>query len=57
MTKLSANDRVASYDPELRAIRHDLHRHPELAFEEKRTSQIVARELARLGYQVTRDDL
>ena len=55
MTKLSANDRVASYDPELRAIRHDLHRHPELAFEETRTSETVARELARLGYQVTRD--
>ncbi|WP_119392395.1 M20 aminoacylase family protein [Taklimakanibacter lacteus] len=55
MTKLSANDRVASYDPELRAIRHDLHRNPELAFEETRTSEIVARELARLGYQVKRN--
>ena len=55
MIKLSASDQVTSYDPELRAIRHDLHRHPELAFEETRTSEIVARELARLGYQVTRD--
>jgi hippurate hydrolase len=53
LTKLPANDRVASYDPELRAIRQDLHRHPELAFEETRTAGIVAHELARLGYQVT----
>jgi hippurate hydrolase len=38
---------------ELRAIRHDLHRHPELCFEETRTSAIVADELERLGYDVT----
>ncbi len=55
MTNLPANDRVATYDPALRAIRHDLHRHPELAFEETRTSEIVARELARFGYQVSRN--
>jgi hippurate hydrolase len=35
------------------AIRHDLHQHPELQFEEHRTSAIVARELNRLGYSVT----
>ena len=53
---MTANDPalVASYEAELRAIRHDLHRYPELAFEEKRTAEIVARELSRLGYQVTR---
>lgn len=50
---MKANDRVASYATELCAIRHDLHRHPELAFEEKRTSEIVAQELFRLGYGVT----
>lgn len=32
-------------------IRHDLHTHPELRFEEKRTSDIVARELASYGYE------
>lgn len=35
--------------PELTAIRHDLHTHPELGFEERRTSQIVQRELSKLG--------
>jgi hippurate hydrolase len=39
--------------PDLIAIRHDLHAHPELCFEEQRTSGIVAKELARLGFKVT----
>lgn len=38
---------------ELTAIRHDLHQHPEMLFEEVRTSAIVARELERLGFKVT----
>lgn len=32
-----------------KAIRHDLHAHPELMFEERRTSGVVQRELERLG--------
>ncbi|HEY74965.1 MAG TPA: amidohydrolase [Thermoflexia bacterium] len=32
--------------------RRDFHRHPELAFEERRTAEIVADHLRRLGYQV-----
>jgi hippurate hydrolase len=39
--------------PDLVAIRHDLHAHPELQFEEHRTSKIVAEELNRLGFKVT----
>lgn len=39
--------------PDLIAIRHDLHMHPELQFEEFRTSKIVAEELSRLGFKVT----
>jgi hippurate hydrolase len=46
-------NRIASYAGELRAIRRDLHKHPELLFDLPRTSAIVAKELARLGYKVT----
>src|SRR5262245_49469177 len=33
------------------AIRHDLHQHPELGYEERYTSGIVQRELSRLGIE------
>ena len=33
--------------------RRDLHAHPELGFEERRTARVVAAELERLGYQVS----
>ena len=39
---------------ELTALRRDLHAHPELAFDENRTADIVARELARYGLEVHR---
>jgi amidohydrolase len=38
--------------PDLVATRRDLHRHPELAFEEVRTSGIVAQRLRALGLEV-----
>jgi hippurate hydrolase len=40
--------------PDLVALRHDLHRHPELGLEEVRTSALVAERLEALGYKVTR---
>ena len=39
---------------ELTALRRDIHAHPELAFNENRTADIVARELARYGLEVHR---
>lgn len=39
---------------ELRALRQDIHAHPELAFEEERTSDLVARELTGYGLEVHR---
>ena len=39
-------DRIQGFADELTAIRHDLHAHPEIGFEEVRTSGIVAEKLA-----------
>lgn len=36
------------------AIRHQLHQHPEIGFEEHKTSQLVVKLLTEWGYQVTR---
>ena len=47
MTTLPPVDRA-----QLVATRRDLHQHPELGFEERRTSALVAERLERLGYAV-----
>lgn len=53
---MSATDQLKSeideLVPDLVATRRDLHQHPELAFEEVRTSGIVAQRLRRLGLEV-----
>jgi len=36
------------------ALRHDLHRHPELGLQEFRTSELLASQLQSWGYSVTR---
>ena len=44
---------VAAQIEDLKTIRHDLHAHPELMFQEKRTVGVVARELDALGVGYT----
>ena len=38
-------NRIADFHGQMQEWRHDIHAHPEIAFEEDRTSDIVAREL------------
>ena len=47
-------DRIEGFADELTAIRRDLHAHPEIGFEEVRTSGIVAEKLASWGVEVHR---
>ena len=47
-------DAIRAYHDDLTAIRRDIHAHPEIGFEEYRTSDLVARELAALGIEVHR---
>jgi hippurate hydrolase len=44
---------IAAFIAEFKALRQDLHRHPELSFQEHRTAAIVAERLAGWGYEVT----
>ena len=46
--------KIRSYHAELRAIRRDIHAHPELAFQENRTSDLVAGGLLSWGVEVHR---
>lgn len=51
MTSGELRSLIAAELPGLRAIRHDLHAHPELGYEERRTSAVIQAELARLGVE------
>jgi metal-dependent amidase/aminoacylase/carboxypeptidase family protein len=47
-------NRIADFQAELTAWRRDLHAHPELGFEEHRTSGVVAAKLEAFGIDVHR---
>ena len=47
-------DLLAGDHAQLTAIRRDIHQHPETAFEEERTSEIVAGKLKSWGIEVHR---
>lgn len=48
---VTLRDRIASDHKYVSDIRHDLHQHPELMFQEKRTSEVVQRELEAVGIE------
>lgn len=47
-------DRIVQFQHEIRDIRRDLHAHPELCFQERRTADLIAAKLADWGIPVTR---
>jgi amidohydrolase len=51
MTMTSPVDKIRGYHAELRDIRRDLHAHPELAFQESRTSSLVVEYLKKWGIE------
>ena len=53
MTQDALLSGIKAYQPELVAIRQDIHRHPEVGFEETRTAALVADRLRAWGLKVS----
>jgi amidohydrolase len=51
---MPADDRILAFHDDMTAWRRDIHAHPELGFEENRTSDLVAAKLEEFGVEVTR---
>ena len=47
-------EQIAAWKDEITSWRRDIHKHPELAFEEHRTADFVAEKLASFGLDVHR---
>src|ERR1700758_5553089 len=47
-------ERISEFHDDLTSWRRDIHAHPELGFEEERTSDLVANKLAEFGYEIFR---
>src|SRR5262249_9821196 len=47
-------ERISEFHDDLTNMRREIHAHPELGFEEQRTSDLVANKLAEFGYEVFR---
>ena len=47
-------NRIASFHKDMTAWRHDIHSHPETAFEEERNADTVAAKLKQFGLEVHR---
>lgn len=51
---MAVYNRIAEFEDEMTAWRRDIHKHPELAFEENRTADVVAEKLEEWGIEVHR---
>ena len=47
-------ERVDAYDAELTDVRRDIHAHPELSWQEHRTTELIAERLEKAGWRVVR---
>jgi hippurate hydrolase len=54
MNNVLIDKRISGFQKELTQIRRDIHAHPELGFEERRTSDLVAEKLTEFGLDVYR---
>jgi amidohydrolase len=54
MAAMGITERIAQFHDDLTNWRRDIHAHPELGFEEHRTSDLVAEKLTQFGYEVFR---
>ncbi len=51
---MAVKEEIVAFADEMRAWRRDIHAHPEIAFDEVRTSDIVAEKLESCGVDVKR---